>query len=748
MKESDYLPKMDYLNPKTDYLNSDHFFNSGDLNLKYPNLEEPQSQPNLNSGDLNLDYPNPAKEPQYQPKTNHNTKAKIFGIKIPVIVEKYLYLGIAGVGLISGVAVSVTSTIFISPTLLITGGIAGIKFMSSCERLPIKLESEILTKEQELLEKSNKIAAIEAEYQTKLSELTSKSEQLDQEKADLITTLETEYQEKLTALSQKEEQLQNELLQAISEENKSLNQRIESAQEFLQKQLDIQTETSQQEIKQLREQYQYELTLKDEAIAQLQLQLQQSNACKLPPKSAKRIHHAALQVQEILFEHEVAADFIESWAHPKSQFDTHWFALRYGIPKYKVQRAIENIPGKVEGYYTAQLTWEDGKFQIDCSLFDPSITKPQKVKGIEIEPTPKDWILNSLGEISSDEHGGYHVFICGPTGTGKSVFLGNILDLAFRKIGVIDLRLIDPKYPDSKWIIKGEKFTPQYKGFKPWTNPDGEEEPCAMDGLLDMQESVESRLESAREAEYLGKEAPERHTILWVIDETERLIAENPKNAKNKGPNAVDPILHTLKVGRSTKNIMIMLGQSPMCSRYGMLETDLDNFGIAAWLGAENIKKGIDEVSNNILSTKKRLRKQLEAWEGLAVQDSANKFIALIKMRGQPAFIVKLPPPNCFSNSEIGVELLEDKVPVESQTEQEVPSFIVSVPSIESTEKLADDARRLDHVQELKENNPNIGIEQLVATVYADWNVLTKEGKKSARSWRKAREHLRQIAGI
>ena len=432
MKESDYLLKKDYLN-------SDHYINGGHSNLKYPNSEEPQFQSDLNISHLNLEKSNLIEKPQHSPSNNFNRKTQIFGIKIPVIVEKYLYLGIAGVGLISGVVVSATSTIFISPALLITGGIAGIKFMSSCERLPIKLESEIFTKEQQLLEKSNKIAALEAEYQTKLSELTSKSEQLDQEKTNLITTLEAEYQEKLTALSEKEEQLQNELLQAISEENKSLNQRIEEAQEFLQKQLEIQTEQSQQEIQQIHEQYQYELSLKNEAIAQLQLQVQQSNACKLPPKSAKRIHHAALQVQEILFEHEIAADWSDSWAHPKSQFDTHWFILRYGIPKYKVQRAIENIPGKVEGYYTAQLTWEDGKFQIDCSLFDPSITKPQKVKGIEIEPAPQDWILNSLGEISSEEHGGYHVFICGPTGTGKSVFLANILDLAFRKIGVIDL---------------------------------------------------------------------------------------------------------------------------------------------------------------------------------------------------------------------------------------------------------------------------------------------------------------------
>ncbi|NET46638.1 hypothetical protein [Okeania sp. SIO2B3] len=726
---------------KNDLWDSDHVINNDGLDLE-PG-EETAFQ--LSS---DLKHPNLVKEPRPNPKQNaHYAPVKVFGISLPVIVEKYLYLGVAGVGLISGVAVSTTSTMFISPALLVAGGIAGINFMISCERRPIKLESEIITKEQQLQEKSNKIAALETEYQKKLSELTSKLEQLDQEKANLTTTLETEYQEKIAALSTKEEQLQDELYQAISEENQSLNSRIEEAQKFLQTQLDTQTEQFQQEIQQLNEQHQYELSLKDEAIAGLQLQLQQSNACKIPPKSAKRIHHAALQVQEVLFEHEVTADWVDSWAHPKSQFDSHWFHLRYGIPKYKVQRAIENIPGKVEGYFTSQLTWEDGKFQIDCSLFDPSVTKPQKIKGIEIEPAPKDWILNSLGEISSKEHGGYHLFVCGPTGTGKSSFLCNLLDFAFRKIGVIDLRVIDPKYPDTEWRVKGEKVIPQYKGFKPWTNPDGIEEPCALDGLLDMQESVETRLEEAREAEYLSKEKPDRHTILWVIDEAERLIAENPKNAKNKGPNAVDPILQTLKVGRSTRNIMIMLGQSPMCSRYGMLETDLDNFGIAAWLGAENIKKGIDEVSTH-LTTKKRLRKQLEAWEALAEQDSSNKYIGLIKMRGQPAFIAKLPPPNCFSNLELKGEEIEDQIPAESPIGQGTPSFSVSVPSIESTEKLADDARRLDHVQELRENNPNIGIEQLIATVYADWNVLTKEGKKSARKWRKAREHLRRIAGI
>ncbi|NET11421.1 MAG: hypothetical protein F6K08_00135 [Okeania sp. SIO1H6] len=48
------------------------------------------------------------------------------------------------------------------------------------------------------------------------------------------------------------------------------------------------------------------------------------------------------------------------------------------------------------------------------------------------------------------------------------------------------------------------------------------------------------------------------------------------------------------------------------------------------------------------------------------------------------------------------------------------------------TQKLADDARRLDHVQELKQNNSNIGIEQLITTVYSDYNVLNKENKMQA----------------
>ncbi|NEO52588.1 MAG: hypothetical protein F6K54_05570 [Okeania sp. SIO3B5] len=707
-------------------------------NLDFNNLDSRQDF-DFNHADLGTDY-GLNNTTGHQAEPPQRTDTKYFGAGVPTAIARYLYLSIAGVGLASGTIIAATSTVVLAPPILILGALAGIKCMASCERLTTKVESQLLTQEQELAIQLQEVTAQKAEYEEKLAILSAGFE-------EKLAALETEYQGKYTALMEKEEQLQNELLQAISDENKSVNDRISEAQEFLQKQLDLQTEQTAQEIKQLQEQHTYELNLKDEAIAQLRELLAESNACKTPPKSSKRIHHAALQVQEILLEHEVAADWVDSWAHPKSQFDSHWFHLRYGIAKYKVQRAIENIPGKVEGYYTAQLTWEDGKFQIDCSLFDPSVTKPQKVKGIEIEPAPKDWILNSLGEISSQEHGGYHLFVCGPTGSGKSSFLCNLLDFAFRKIGVIDLRIIDPKYPDTEWRIKDEKVIPQYKGFKPWTNPDGIEEPCALDGLLDMQESVENRLEEAREAEYLGKEKPERHTILWVIDETERLIAENPKNAKNKGPNAVDPILQTLKVGRSTRNIMIMLGQSPMCSRYGMLETDLDNFGIAAWLGAENIKKGIDEVSNNILSTKKRLRKQLEAWEALAEQDSSNKYIGLIKMRGQPAFIAKLPPPNCFSDPELKGEQIENQIPLESPMGQKAPSFSVSVPSVESIDKLADDARRLDHVQELRENNPNIGIEQLVATVYADWNVLTKEGKKSARKWRKAREHLSDIAG-
>lgn len=665
---------------------------------------------------------------------------KIFGFKTSLSAERIIYLAIAGLGFVGGATALTTRAANAAPLFLVSGGVAGLRLMKNAEVLPTEFEAKIQSQEQKLI-------FVEHEYEVKFKELEEKEQFLLAQYQKQTETLELEYQQKLSALVAREELLYTEIKQSVNEEQAHIDAQLKTAKASLEAELIAVIEEYQASLNQIQEQHCYEIELKDNAIYQLQAQLQQATACKLPPKSAKRIHHAALQVQEILLEHEVAVDWVDSWAQPKSQFDTHWFSVKYGIPKYKVLRAIENIPGKVEGYYTAQPTWEDGKVQIDCSLFDPSAQKTRKVKGIEIEEAPDNWLSEALCQIFNEEHGGYHVFINGPTGTGKGTLVSNLLAFAHQKMGRLDLRLIDPKYPDTEWMIDGRKFTPQYRGFTPWTNPDGITEPCAMDGLLEMEDSVLARLEEAREAEYLELEKPRRETILWVVDEAERLIAENPKNTKNKGPNAVDSIQQTLKVGRSTKNILIMLGQSPMCSRYGMLETDLDNFGIAIWLGAENIKKGIDETCT-YLATRKRLLKQLEAWEMLAGEDPSNIYIALVKTRGILPFIAKLPPPNSFGTLASELEFFEGEDSPESPVSKGAPMFMVSVPSFQSTEKLADDARRLDHVNELRKNNPQIGIEQIIATVYYDWNVLTKEGNKSARKWRKAREHLRSIAQI
>jgi hypothetical protein len=509
----------------------------------------------------------------------------------------------------------------VSVLTCLSSAIAGCEFLRRCRHIPSEMESELISREKELEEKR---LFLERVYEEK-----------DQR---LLSSIQSEQAWTQEVLKEGEEQL---------------NQILENNKKYL---LD--------EEKRIREEAEFEIKLREDAIANLQAQLQAATQLRRP-KGTSRIEWVSGQVQDILLEYECAADYCDSYAHPEGQQDFIWFELRYGIPKYKCQRAIENLSHRLPGCFGAIADFEDGRVKITLQRVDASEFKAKKVKGVELDPTPQDWLLNA---VKSCVDNSLPIWVNGNMGSGKSTVLNNIINLITQLSPDAEIFILDPKCPDSEWHINGVRCEPQYKGFTPWQNPKtGHLDPSALDGLLEMKASILKRLDDAMAERYAGIPAPPRNYKIWCCDEAEQLVGTFPKNKQNGEDNAVDPILTGIKVARSTKNILLMIGQSPMCSRYGLLQSDLNNFGLILYLGEQNAAGGSEEISLT-RQQNARLKKQIAAYQHLAEQGEGNKYFGLVYLQGSAPFVAPMPRPNSYGVGG-GVTSVLAAIPTPTNTE-------------------------------------------------------------------------------
>lgn len=494
--------------------------------------------------------------------------------------------------------------------LPLSSAIAGVEFLRRCRHIPSEMEAALIARERELEEKRKLLA-----------------EAIEQEQAWTQ--------------------------EVLKEGEQQLNQILENQKAYL-----------ASEEKRIREEAEFEIQLREEAIARLQAELQSATQLRRP-KGTSRIEWVAGQVQEILLEYEVAADYCESYAHPDGSQDFIWLELRYGIPRYKCQRAIENLPHRLAGCFGAIAEYEDGRVKIVLQRVDNSEIKAKKVKGVELDPIPQDWLLNAVKECVEKS---LPIWVNGPMGSGKSTVLGNIINLVIQLAPDAEVFILDPKCPDSEWFINGVRVEPQFKGFTPWRNPKtGRMEPSSLDGLLEMKASVLKRLDDAMAERYANIPAPPRNYKIWCCDEAEQLVSTFPKNKQNGDENAVEPILTGIKLARSTKNIFLMIGQSPMCSRYGLLNSDLNNFGLILYLGEQNAAGGAEEISLT-RQQNARLKKQIAAYQHLAEQGEGNKYFGLVYLQGVAPFVAPMPRPNSYGvNSGVAGVLPQPLTPTNTE---------------------------------------------------------------------------------
>lgn len=196
---------------------------------------------------------------------------------------------------------------------------------------------------------------------------------------------------------------------------------------------------------------------------------------------------------------------------------------------------------------------------------------------IDISGIDRDASKNPIKAVASDYllhvvSASNHFRLSGPTDSGKSTLADNLIGALSLTFGGFRVVLLDPKYPFSEWTT----FHPDYKGFRDCLN-----------GIAEIGDRVDARLEEAKRLVEQGKPIPDYEPELIAVDELEVLYDEalviDDYTASGKSPSQkklIQSLRKGLKVGRGlTKakgnGIKVMyVTQSPLCSRIGLNRDD------------------------------------------------------------------------------------------------------------------------------------------------------------------------------
>ena len=235
-----------------------------------------------------------------------------------------------------------------------------------------------------------------------------------------------------------------------------------------------------------------------------------------------------------------------------------------------------------------------------------------------------------------------HFRLSGPTDSGKSTLADNLIGALSQTFGGFRVVLLDPKYPFSEWTT----FNPNYKGFRDCLN-----------GIAEIGDRVDARLEEAKRLVEQGKPIPDYEPELIAVDELEVLYDEalvlDDYTASGKSPSQkklIQSLRKGLKVGRGlTKakgnGIKVMyVTQSPLCSRIGLNRDDFDQSS-NIWLG-ENIPRALSEELQGKISTGDR-DDCLQQYH-LRV-NAGEQYVGLFKLPSKRPFIAPLPLPGAYS---------------------------------------------------------------------------------------------------
>jgi energy-coupling factor transporter ATP-binding protein EcfA2 len=458
------------------------------------------------------------------------------------------------------------------------------------------------------------------------------------------------------------------------------------------------------------------------------------------PKGNSRIEWIADRVIDVFLEYGIACDYEDSHEIPGE--DLIWLTPRQGVKVSQVRALSDELQLRIAGidYPPAISLTDEACIEISIKV---SVEKQRRERAsIEdelIEPAP-DWFIEMIQHPEVN-----HLRVAGESGSGKSTLIDNYICLAKKELGDdVNIIIIDPKFPDTKWVIDGVEIIPQFKGYERLKDETGTEHPSALEGLIAMQQDVRDRLSKAATEKLAGKDITERKPTIYVVDEAEDLIG-------TFGEDAAEPIRSVLRVGRSTKVKAVIIGQDPGCRSYKMQKANFRN--AAQIFLRENATAGIEEVGLT-RTQKTELKKQVGLRQLLAENDRSKRFYGVIKYPGCPAFCANMPSVGAFRGRALPpteLPVVSDAVSAQAASEQEYSVYSGGQKTPQNGQNnaatLADTIEREAKLERLDcillEIGNDAPLTQIIPRLYPEVEGL----ERTHRRWQKAREDYRRLTG-
>lgn len=250
--------------------------------------------------------------------------------------------------------------------------------------------------------------------------------------------------------------------------------------------------------------------------------------------------------------------------------------------------------------------------------------KLQRDTDISIPPKYDNWILDIFKKSC-------HELIIGSTGSGKSTFIDNLINLAdYNFGGNAEIFILDPKYPYTDWTT----FTPQYRGLQVIDELPGFK--TCIDGLNDMLAVLKDRLKADTIAVDKGLPRNNFKPQIWVLDELLMV-----KDADSKlYQRAVETIS---RVGRGMGIRIMMLSQESNVLKNGLSVAGLQNF-TRYYLGEAWKIESVREREIKVKDDREKVTNQL-----IEITNQNIKYYALVCGDETTPTVGVLPKPGEFS---------------------------------------------------------------------------------------------------
>ena len=287
--------------------------------------------------------------------------------------------------------------------------------------------------------------------------------------------------------------------------------------------------------------------------------------------------------------------------------------------------------------------------QIDLGLYSkPTIKVDRSCFAIICEtdakaPAKIELPADNLNRLEKDFDKANHIRLVGPTGSGKSTFLDNLIWLGRYSWPSAQMELLDPKAPFTVW--QGG-IVPDFKNLE------------CVNAIANISERLQTRFAEANKiADEFGNESAEFNRYidglapyLFVLDEAQYLYriakAEDAKSSpKGKQANLVrDSLLDCLGVGRALEVKGYFITQSAKCSKLGMNDDDFDN-ATSIFLGSA-ISNALDSELKGEFSEAKLLKTRAEYHHR---KQLGQQYLALISYsESDTLYLIQCPQPGFY----------------------------------------------------------------------------------------------------